>query len=83
MSAAELNPRPVRVSPLIKFSRWSLLAVGVAYGAFHQSRLSKRENARREQEELERPAREAKLAEERKRAAAAEIKALEELTQGK
>ncbi|NP_001165820.1 ATP synthase subunit e, mitochondrial [Nasonia vitripennis] len=83
MSAAELNPRPIRVSPLIKFSRWSLLAVGVVYGAFHQSRLSKKENARREQEELERPAREAKLAEERKRAAAAEIKALEELTQGK
>ncbi|KAL7297816.1 hypothetical protein TKK_0008849 [Trichogramma kaykai] len=79
MSAAELNPRPVRVSPLIKFGRWSFLALGVAYGAFHQNRLSKRENARREIEERERPAREAKLAAEKKIAADAELKALEQM----
>ncbi|XP_014228419.1 ATP synthase subunit e, mitochondrial [Trichogramma pretiosum] len=79
MSAAELNPRPVRVSPLIKFGRWSFLALGVAYGAFHQNRLSKRETARREIEERERPAREARLAAEKKIAADAELKALEQM----
>ncbi|XP_014205287.1 ATP synthase subunit e, mitochondrial [Copidosoma floridanum] len=79
MSAVELNPRPVRVSPLIKFTRWSLLGLGILYGAFHHNRFSKIENARREKEEAERPAREARLAAEKKRASEAEIKYLGEL----
>ena len=53
-----------------QFGRWSLLSLGIVYGAFHQSRLSKIETARREIEEQERPAREARLREEKKRAAA-------------
>ncbi|KAF7393167.1 hypothetical protein HZH66_009000 [Vespula vulgaris] len=64
--SAELNPRPVRVSPLIKFSRWTLLTMGILYGAFFQRRYSNIENARREKEERERPAREAKEAAEKK-----------------
>ncbi|XP_058794242.1 ATP synthase subunit e, mitochondrial [Phymastichus coffea] len=79
MSAVELNPRPVRVSPLIKFGRWSLLITGVMYGAFYQSRFSKKEAALREIEERERPIREAKIAAEKKRAAEAEVKELEKL----
>ncbi|KAL2715642.1 hypothetical protein V1478_015340 [Vespula squamosa] len=63
--SAELNPRPVRVSPLIKFSRWTFLTLGILYGAFFQRRYSNIENARREKEERERPAREAKEAAER------------------
>lgn len=54
----------------LKFGRWSLLSVGILYGAFHQNRLSKKESALRAIEEEQRPIREAKLAEEKKRAAA-------------
>ncbi|XP_046825511.1 ATP synthase subunit e, mitochondrial-like [Vespa velutina] len=64
--SAELNPRPVRVSPLIKFSRWTLLTMGILYGAFFQRRFGNIEAARREKEERERPAREAKEALEKK-----------------
>ncbi|XP_053687948.1 ATP synthase subunit e, mitochondrial [Sabethes cyaneus] len=71
---------PVRVSPLIKFGRWSFLALGVAYGAYHQSRLSKREVGIREIEAQQKVIRDAKLAEEKKRSAAAEAKALAELS---
>lgn len=74
MSTAELNPRPLRVSPFIKFCRWSLLLTGIAYGAYHQRRLSRRENARREEELKLKPIRDAKLAEERKQALLAEQK---------
>ncbi|KAK5650299.1 hypothetical protein RI129_001328 [Pyrocoelia pectoralis] len=68
---------PVRVSPLIKFGRWGLLTTGILYGLFHQSRLSKREAALREIDEKQRPAREAKIAEERKIVADRELKELE------
>ncbi|EZA55283.1 hypothetical protein DMN91_006607 [Ooceraea biroi] len=79
MSTAELNPRPLRVSPFIKFCRWSLLVTGIAYGAFHHRRYSKRENARREEELRLKPMRDAKLAEEKRLAKIAEDKMLEEL----
>ncbi|XP_055532999.1 ATP synthase subunit e, mitochondrial [Wyeomyia smithii] len=71
---------PVRVSPLIKFGRWSFLALGVAYGAYHQSRLAKREVGIREIEAQQKIVRDAKLAEEKKRSAAEEAKALAELS---
>ncbi|KAL6429802.1 hypothetical protein ACFW04_007588 [Cataglyphis niger] len=66
MSTAELNPRPLRVSPFIKFCRWSLLLSGIAYGVYHQRRLSRKENARREEELRLKPIRDAKLAEEKR-----------------
>ncbi|XP_050594596.1 ATP synthase subunit e, mitochondrial [Bombus affinis] len=79
MSSAEVAPRPLQVSPLIKFSRWTLLLTGIVYGAYHQRRLSKRENARREQELKEKPLKDAKLAAEKKKLVEAEIQMLNEL----
>ncbi|XP_050484125.1 ATP synthase subunit e, mitochondrial [Bombus huntii] len=79
MSSAEVAPRPLQVSPLIKFSRWTLLLTGIVYGAYHQRRLSKKENARREQELREKPMKDAKLAAEKKKLAEAEIQMLNEL----
>ncbi|NP_001091812.1 H+ transporting ATP synthase subunit e [Bombyx mori] len=73
---------PVRISPLIKFGRWSFLTVGVLYGAFHQNRLSKKEAKLREIEAQEKVIRDAKLKEEKERASALEIKALEEMASG-
>ncbi|PBC31407.1 ATP synthase subunit e, mitochondrial [Apis cerana] len=78
MSSLEAGPRPVQVSPLIKFSRWSLLLTGILYGAYHQKRLSKKENALREQELKEKPIKDAKLAEEKKKLMEAEAKMIEE-----
>ncbi|XP_071866427.1 ATP synthase, subunit E [Bombus fervidus] len=79
MSSVEAAPRPLQVSPLIKFSRWTLLLSGIVYGAYHQRRLSKKENALREQELKEKPMRDAKLAAEKKKLADAEMKMLNEL----
>ncbi|RZC33891.1 ATP synthase subunit e, mitochondrial [Asbolus verrucosus] len=72
-------PAPVRVSPLIKFGRWSLLSVGILYGAFHQNRLSKKEAAIREVELKQKAIRDEKLAAEKKAAAEKEIAELEKL----
>ncbi|KAG8234350.1 hypothetical protein J437_LFUL014803 [Ladona fulva] len=69
-------PAPVRVSPLIKFGRWSFLFAGILWGASRHRSLSKKENALREIEEKTRAAREAKLAEEKARASKAELMAL-------
>ncbi|XP_055612616.1 ATP synthase subunit e, mitochondrial [Uranotaenia lowii] len=71
---------PVRVSPLIKFGRWSFLAIGIVYGAYHQGRLAKREVGIREIEAQQKVIRDAKLAEEKKRAAAEENRAIAELS---
>ncbi|ENN81187.1 hypothetical protein HUJ04_006916 [Dendroctonus ponderosae] len=70
---------PVRVSPVIKFFRWSLLGTGVVYGAFHQSRLDKNEAALREVESKQMVIRDEKLAIEKKLAADREIRELEAL----
>ncbi|KAJ8704085.1 hypothetical protein PYW07_013379 [Mythimna separata] len=78
MSELPFGP-PVRVSPLIRFGRWSFLATGILYGAFHQNRLSKRETKLREIEAKEKVVRDEKLKKEKALAAAAEIKALEEM----
>lgn len=62
-----------------QFGRWSLLVVGVLYGAASHSRLSKKENAFREIEAKQKAAREEKLAAEKKAAADREIQDLEAL----
>ncbi|KAK0095541.1 hypothetical protein PV326_008045 [Microctonus aethiopoides] len=77
MSSVELNPRPVRVSPLIKFGRWGMLSAGILYGIFHQSRLSKKEAAFREVDDKRKAIRDKQLAIEKKLAADAEMKQLE------
>lgn len=51
----------------LQFGRWSFLAVGVAYGAMHQSRLSKKAAKEREIEAKQKVIRDAKLAEEKAR----------------
>ncbi|XP_043271629.1 ATP synthase subunit e, mitochondrial [Venturia canescens] len=77
MSTAELNPRPVRVSPLIKFGRWSFLIAGIAYGVVNQNRLSKKETAWREAEAKRKVIRDKQIAAEKKIAAELELKNLE------
>ncbi|XP_055627520.1 ATP synthase subunit e, mitochondrial [Toxorhynchites rutilus septentrionalis] len=74
---------PVRVSPLIKFGRWSFLAVGIAYGAYHQQRLAKREVGIRNIEAQQKAVRDAKLAEEKERNREAENRAIAELSGSK
>jgi len=71
---------PVRVSPLIRFGRWSFLAVGVAYGAYHQNRLSKKEKVIRKLEEEKKVVRDRQIAEEKKRAAEREAAEWEKLS---
>ncbi|KDR13115.1 ATP synthase subunit e, mitochondrial [Zootermopsis nevadensis] len=66
-------PAPLRVSPLIRFGRWSFLAAGIAWGAIRHRSLSKKENALREIEAKQKPIRDAKLAAEKKRLAKEEL----------
>ncbi|XP_034945250.1 ATP synthase subunit e, mitochondrial [Chelonus insularis] len=78
MSSVELDPRPVRPSPLIRVSRWTMLGAGIIYGIFHQNRLSKKEAAWRVEEDKRKAIRDKKLAEEKRLAAEAEWRLLEE-----
>lgn len=50
---------------LFQFGRWSLLTAGILYGAFHQSRLSKKEAKVREIEAKEKVIRDEKIAKEK------------------
>nr|AIX97475.1 mitochondrial ATP synthase subunit e [Ceratosolen solmsi] len=76
-------PRPVNVSPLIKFSRWSFLTIGIFYGIINQKRFVRKENALREIEKAEKPIRDAKLAEEKLIRTQADNKILDEFFQKK
>lgn len=62
---------------MIQFGRWSFLAVGVVYGAFHHNRLSNKETALREVENKQKAIRDAKLAEEKAAASKKEMDDLE------
>lgn len=53
---------PMPISPLIRFSRWSALILGVTYGVYHNRHLVKKEERLHEIEERKRPAREAAAA---------------------
>lgn len=57
-----------------QFFRWSFLGLGILYGAYHQQRLSKREVGIRAIEEQQKSVRDAKLAEEKKRAQAGDLR---------
>lgn len=63
---------------LFQFGRWSFLAVGVAYGAMHQSRLSKKATKEREIEAKQKVIRDAKLAEEKIRNSARKLPTLDD-----
>lgn len=56
---------PAPISPLIRFTRWSALALGLTYGFYHNRRLNKKEARHHEHEEKLRPAREAAAAREK------------------
>lgn len=51
----------------LQFGRYSFLGLGIAYGAYHQNRLSKKEAKIREIEAEQKKIRDAKLAIEKKR----------------
>ncbi|XP_022206416.2 ATP synthase subunit e, mitochondrial [Nilaparvata lugens] len=72
---------PVDVSPLIRFSRWSLLFAGIAYGAFWNSRFTKKEAALKPILEKEKAERDAFLAAQKLKTAEEEKAALEALSQ--
>ncbi|XP_064119561.1 ATP synthase subunit e, mitochondrial-like [Macrobrachium nipponense] len=55
----------VRVSPLIKFGRWTALVVGLLYGRSHFKTLSAQEVIIREEEAKQAVIREQQLAEEK------------------
>ncbi|XP_076067567.1 ATP synthase, subunit E [Oratosquilla oratoria] len=58
---------PVRVSPLIKFSRYTALVVGLLYGSSRFKTLSAKEKVIQEEEAKLAAIREAEMAEEKKR----------------
>lgn len=62
-----------------QFGRWSFLAVGVVYGAFHQNRLSKKEALFRVEEAKRKVERDAILAEQKRISSEKELKELEEM----
>lgn len=51
----------------LQFGRWSLLTAGILYGAYHHSRLSKKEEINRKIEAEKKVVRDAQLAIEKKK----------------
>jgi len=69
-------PAPRNVSPFIRFSRWTLLLSGIAYGHFQYKRLTKKEEGIQLRENKIRERRDARIAEERTRATQMEMDGL-------
>jgi len=69
-------PAPRNVSPFIRFSRWSLLLTGIAYGHFHYKYLQRKEVGIQARENKIRERRDARIAEERTRATQVEMSGL-------
>lgn len=82
MAEKKCSLAPLKVSPLIKLTRWVCLIAGVIYGFKKRRMYAAIEAARREKEEAERPAKEAYLREEKLRRDTAELKELEEIFLG-
>jgi len=59
--------QPLRVSPLIRVGRWSLLGLGIMYGFTRNRSLAKKEEKLRVIEEREKPIRDAAQAKEKQR----------------
>ncbi|KAJ3644300.1 hypothetical protein Zmor_026966 [Zophobas morio] len=70
---------PLRVSPLIKFCRWTFLIVGIFYGASKQKFFAGREGSRREQAEKQKEMHDAELEMEKKIANEEEMAQLEKM----
>lgn len=69
-------PEPIKVSPLIRFARWSLLIAGIVYGASRQKFLARREVGIRKEEAKRKAIRDAKLKEERRIASERDVDAI-------
>jgi len=59
MSAIPPLEQPLRVSPLIRVGRWSLLGLGIFYGMTRHRTLHNREQKLREIRDCEKPAKDA------------------------
>uniref|UniRef100_T1IW48 ATP synthase F(0) complex subunit e, mitochondrial n=1 Tax=Strigamia maritima TaxID=126957 RepID=T1IW48_STRMM len=66
-------PAPVRVSPLIKASRWSFLVLGIMWGASRHRSITKKEISIREYEAKQKVIRDAQKAVEKNRANRSEM----------
>ncbi|CAK9814939.1 hypothetical protein ANTPLA_LOCUS8400 [Anthophora plagiata] len=80
--ADKINQPPLQISPIIKVLRWSCLMYGVVYGFLQRRKYAAIEKVIREEDERERPAREARLALEKKLHNEAEMKELERIFLG-
>ncbi|KAL1461020.1 hypothetical protein WDU94_012953 [Cyamophila willieti] len=72
-------PVPVNVSPLIKFARWTMLSAGILYGVSRNASLEKKEEKLKVIRAQNKAIKDAKLAEEKKRANAVELAELSKL----
>ncbi|KOC66132.1 hypothetical protein WH47_01025 [Habropoda laboriosa] len=82
MAEKKINQPPLQVSPIIKLFRWTCLIYGVVHGFIQRREYSAIEKVIREKEERERPAREARLALQRKLSSEAELRELERMFLG-
>ncbi|GJQ87808.1 putative ATP synthesis coupled proton transport [Trypoxylus dichotomus] len=69
-------PEPVKVSPLIRCARWTLLLAGIFYGYTRQKFLAGREVHIRAEEERRKAIRDKKLMEQRRIASERDVKDL-------
>lgn len=76
VAVSKFSQPPVRVSPVVKLGRWTLLLLGIYYGSSKRKYLIKREGAVREEEEKNKAIRDAKIKEEKDRLDAEEIASL-------
>ncbi|CAH1365556.1 unnamed protein product [Tenebrio molitor] len=77
MKKAPGLPPPVRVNPVIKFCRWTLLLAGIYYGATKRRMYSRRETGIREMEAKRKAVQDAQLAKDKKIANEIELRELE------
>lgn len=72
---------PVKVAPLIKLSRWSLLISGIVWGANKKYFLHNKREAERTEEARLKPMKDAKIAAEKKAAYEAELRELAKMAE--
>ncbi|XP_076393133.1 uncharacterized protein LOC143265361 [Megachile rotundata] len=82
MEQKNVTTPPLEVRPLLKLARWTLLVSGIIYGIVQKRKYTVIENKLREEEERERPAREARMRCERLRRNAADMAELERIFLG-
>lgn len=73
---------PVKVSPLIRGSRWTLLIVGIVYGAMKHNTLARREVGIRAEEQRLKKIKEDSIREEKEMASNRDIQMLVDIFLG-